>query len=62
MQCYLRMTWCYVKAHSKKQKSSLNYGEMRLRTKDYESAGKRLNTCHRLPVMTKLILVEKLLG
>ena len=59
MQCYLRMTWCYVKAHAKKQKNSLNYGEMRLRIRDYGSAGTRLNTCHRLPVMTKLRLVEK---
>ena len=51
MQCYLRMTSCYVKTHAKKQRSSLNYGEMQLRTRDYESAGTRLNTippssCH----------------
>ena len=30
MQCYLRMTWCYVKTHAKKQKSSLNYGGMKI--------------------------------
>ena len=59
MQCYLRMTSCYVKTHAKKQKSSLNYGEMQLRTRDYESAGARRNTYHRLPVMTTLHLVEK---
>ena len=57
MQCYLRMTWCYVKAHAKKQKGSLKYGEMRLRIRGYESAGTRRNTYHRLPVMTKLNLV-----
>ena len=38
---------------------SLNYVEMRLRTMGYESAGKRRNTCHRLPVTTQLNLVEK---
>ena len=59
MQCYLQMTWCYVKAHAKKQKNSLNYGKMRLRIRGYESAGKRRNTCHRLPAMTKVNLVEK---
>ena len=45
--------------HTKKQKNSLNYGEIQLRTRDYESAGTRRNTSHRLPVMTKLNLVEK---
>ena len=59
MQCYLRMTWCCVKAHAKKQKNSLNYGEMQLKIREHESAGTRLNICHRLPVMTKLDLVEK---
>ena len=38
MQCCLRMTWCYAKTHAKKQKSGLNYGEMQLRTREYESA------------------------
>ena len=28
------MTWCYVKAHAKKQKNSLNYGEMQLKIKN----------------------------
>ena len=56
MQCCLRMTWCYVKTHEKKQKKSLNYGEMQSRIMDYESAGARRNTYHRLHVNDKVKL------
>ena len=59
MQCYLRMTWCYVKTHANKQKSSLNYGERLLKIGDCESVVARRNTYHRLPVTTKLNVVEK---
>ena len=37
----------------------LYYGEMQLRTREYESAGARRNTSHSLPVMATFNLVEK---
>ena len=39
MQCYLRMTWCYVKTLANKQKSSWNCGERQSRIRDCESPG-----------------------
>ena len=38
MQCYLRMTWCYVKTHARKQKEQLE-----LWRKDIENKGLRVN-------------------
>ena len=46
MQCNLRMTWCYVKTHANKQKSSSNCGERQSRIRDCESAGTRQSFCH----------------
>ena len=60
MECYLRITWCYVKTHANKQKSSWNCGERQSRIRDCESTGTRQNTYRRLHIMTvKLYLVEK---
>ena len=49
MQCCLRMAWCYVKTHAKKQKSSLNYGEMQnkgLRLSRNKTEYLPLSSCH----------------
>ena len=49
MQCCLRMTWCYVKTHAKKQKSSLNCGEMQnkgLRVSRHKTEYLPPSSCH----------------